>query len=135
MPLSELISLVAQAPCAVPVVYDAHNYLGIISKEMLHRLWTRRCQRISDTLQAQDPWATALTDPCTTPAPDLTAPSSDWLNSAPIQPVHFNLLDLFYNTWLPLGSWVIQGIDWLVLHFRPLFQGICVLVYYILNGF
>lgn len=35
MPLSELISLVAQAPCAVPVVCDAHNYLGIISKAML----------------------------------------------------------------------------------------------------
>jgi len=32
MPISELISLVAQAPCAVPVFCDAHNYLGIISK-------------------------------------------------------------------------------------------------------
>ncbi|BBI91503.1 glycine betaine/L-proline ABC transporter permease ProW [Serratia symbiotica] len=90
---------------------------------------------MSDTLQAQDPWATAPTDPGTTPAPDLTAPSSDWLNSAPIQPEHFNLLDPFHNTWLPLGSWVTQGIDWLVLHFRPLFQGIRVPVDYILNGF
>lgn len=35
MPLSELISLVAQAPCAVPVVGENNNYIGIISKAML----------------------------------------------------------------------------------------------------
>ncbi|MGM3175645.1 glycine betaine/L-proline ABC transporter ATP-binding protein ProV [Dickeya lacustris] len=35
MPLSELISLVAQAPCAVPVIDEQHDYLGIISKGML----------------------------------------------------------------------------------------------------
>ncbi|HBE9080397.1 glycine betaine/L-proline ABC transporter ATP-binding protein ProV [Serratia fonticola] len=35
MPLSELISLVAQAPCAVPVVGEENNYIGIISKGML----------------------------------------------------------------------------------------------------
>ena len=35
MPLSELISLVAQAPCAVPVIDDEHTYIGIISKAML----------------------------------------------------------------------------------------------------
>ncbi|ACZ78113.1 MULTISPECIES: glycine betaine/L-proline ABC transporter ATP-binding protein ProV [Dickeya] len=35
MPLNELISQVAQAPCAVPVVGEHHEYLGIISKGML----------------------------------------------------------------------------------------------------
>ncbi|PHM29828.1 glycine betaine/L-proline ABC transporter ATP-binding protein ProV [Xenorhabdus budapestensis] len=35
MPLNELISIVAQSPCAVPVVGDAHRYLGIISKGIL----------------------------------------------------------------------------------------------------
>ena len=35
MPLSELISLVALAPCAVPVVCEENNYIGIISKAML----------------------------------------------------------------------------------------------------
>jgi len=35
MPLNELISLVAQAPCAVPVVCEANNFVGIISKAML----------------------------------------------------------------------------------------------------
>jgi len=35
MPLSELISQVAAAPCAVPVVSEENNYIGIISKAML----------------------------------------------------------------------------------------------------
>ncbi|WP_410013757.1 glycine betaine/L-proline ABC transporter ATP-binding protein ProV [Sodalis sp. C49] len=35
MPLSELISTVAQAPCAVPVVGEENQYIGIISKGML----------------------------------------------------------------------------------------------------
>lgn len=35
MPLNELISLVAAAPCAVPVVCEENNYIGIISKAML----------------------------------------------------------------------------------------------------
>ena len=35
MPLSELISHVAAAPCAVPVVSEDNNYIGIISKAML----------------------------------------------------------------------------------------------------
>ncbi|TKY81100.1 glycine betaine/L-proline ABC transporter ATP-binding protein ProV [Pectobacterium polonicum] len=35
MSLNELISQVAQAPCAVPVVGENHEYIGIISKGML----------------------------------------------------------------------------------------------------
>lgn len=37
MPLSELISHVAAAPYAVPVVNESNNYIGIISKAMLLR--------------------------------------------------------------------------------------------------
>src|SRR5471032_2395817 len=37
MPLSELISHVAAAPYAVPVVNEDNNYIGIISKAMLLR--------------------------------------------------------------------------------------------------
>ncbi len=44
-------------------------------------------------------------------------------------------MDPFQNTWIPLDSWVTQGIDWVVLHFRPLFQGIRVPVDFILSGF
>ncbi|MDE9556046.1 glycine betaine/L-proline ABC transporter ATP-binding protein ProV [Xenorhabdus bovienii] len=35
MPLHELISIVAQSPCAVPVVGDNDRYLGVISKGIL----------------------------------------------------------------------------------------------------
>lgn len=64
------------------------------------------------------------------------AQSTDWLNSAPAAaPEHFSLMDPFHNTWVPLDSWVTQGIDWVVLHFRPLFQGIRVPIDFILSGF
>ncbi|CNK07358.1 glycine betaine/L-proline ABC transporter permease ProW [Yersinia aldovae] len=64
------------------------------------------------------------------------AQSADWLNSAPAAaPEHFSLMDPFHNTWVPLDSWVTHGIDWVVLHFRPLFQGIRVPVDFILSGF
>jgi len=62
--------------------------------------------------------------------------SSDWLSSAPApQPEHFNILDPFHKTWIPLDSWVTEGIDWVVNHFRPVFQGIRVPVDYILSAF
>ncbi|MFW5399168.1 glycine betaine/L-proline ABC transporter permease ProW [Yersinia sp. 1252 StPb PI] len=62
--------------------------------------------------------------------------STDWLNSTPAAaPEHFSLMDPFHNTWVPLDSWVTHGIDWVVLNFRPLFQGIRVPVDFILSGF
>ncbi|MGB9096267.1 glycine betaine/L-proline ABC transporter permease ProW [Erwinia sp.] len=64
------------------------------------------------------------------------ASGSDWLNSAPAPKVeHFNILDPFHKTLIPLDSWVTTGIDWIVSHFRPLFQGIRVPVDYILSAF
>ncbi|MFC0229118.1 glycine betaine/L-proline ABC transporter permease ProW [Serratia aquatilis] len=110
----------------------------------------------------QDPWATAAapakdvpaaeaatnSDPWSTAAPvDSAAPlasqdaanqatqSADWLSSTPVEPEHFSLLDPFHKTLVPLDSWVTEGIDWIVLHFRPLFQGIRVPVDFILSGF
>ncbi|GAB7197739.1 hypothetical protein OS11_40160 [Dickeya oryzae] len=103
-----------------------------------------------------DPWAAAsspadASSAGNTPAPDTsadpwnTAPppaasdvhqnASDWLNTpAPVQE-HINLMDPFQHTWIPLDRWVTEGINWLVLHFRPLFQGIRVPVDVILTGF
>ncbi len=53
------------------------------------------------------------------------AASSDWLSGAPApQPEHFSILEPFHKTWIPLDSWVTEGIDWVVNHFRPVFQGI-----------
>lgn len=67
---------------------------------------------------------------------DAASSSSDWLNSAPApQPEHFNLMDPFHKTWIPLDHWVTEGIDWVVTHFRPLFQGIRVPIDYILSAF
>ncbi|KFC06502.1 permease component of an ABC superfamily L-proline/glycine/betaine transporter [Trabulsiella guamensis ATCC 49490] len=70
-----------------------------------------------------------------TPAP-TDGGGADWLNSAPApQPEHFNIMDPFHNTQIPLDNWVTHGIDWVVMHFRPLFQGIRVPVDYILSTF
>ncbi|MEQ4529805.1 MAG: glycine betaine/L-proline ABC transporter permease ProW [Mixta sp.] len=100
---------------------------------------------------ASDPWGAtpadggaaqpAATDAWGSPADasgghEAAASSSDWLNSAPApQAEHFNILDPFHHTLIPLDSWVTNGIDWVVSHFRPLFQGIRVPVDYILSAF
>ncbi|GHL48326.1 hypothetical protein ECZU29_31760 [Escherichia coli] len=74
------------------------------------------------------------------PGTPATAPTdgggADWLTSTPAPNVeHFNILDPFHKTLIPLDSWVTEGIDWVVTHFRPVFQGVRVPVDYILNGF
>lgn len=101
--------------------------------------------------QTNTPWATETTqqaaghiddtaqtmvDAWSTPAGDAASQSSDWLDAATtqVQPEHFNLLDPFNKPWFPLDSWVTHGIDWIVLHFRPLFQAIRVPIDYILTG-
>lgn len=75
-----------------------------------------------------------------TPGYTAAAPTdgggADWLTSTPAPNVeHFNILDPFHKTLIPLDSWVTEGIDWVVTHFRPVFQGVRVPVDYILNGF
>ncbi len=61
---------------------------------------------------------------------------ADWLNSALAPaPEHFTILDPFHHTLIPLDSWVTTAIDWIVTHFRPVFQGIRIPVDAILNVF
>ncbi|AOR57538.1 glycine betaine/L-proline ABC transporter permease ProW [Pectobacterium parmentieri] len=86
---------------------------------------------------SSDAWSSAPAPDGSTDAAHQAAQSgSDWLNSAaPSTPEHFNLLDPFKDTLIPLDSWVTHGIDWVVLHFRPIFQGIRVPVDFILGGF
>ena len=80
-------------------------------------------------VQSADAWCT----PATAPTDGVGA---DWLTSTPAPNVeHFNILDPFHKTLIPLDSWVTEGIDWVVTHFRPVFQGVRVPVDYILNGF
>lgn len=67
---------------------------------------------------------------------DSGGSGQEWLTSPPDLPAeHFNPLDPFHHPLIPLDSWVTEGIDWVVVHFRPLFQGIRVPVDYILSGF
>ncbi|WJV66018.1 glycine betaine/L-proline ABC transporter permease ProW [Pectobacteriaceae bacterium CE70] len=91
-----------------------------------------------------DPWATtqSVSTPHaanawnTTPPAGTADSSTNWLDSVPHAPTeHFSLLHPFKHTLIPLDHWVTTGIDWLVLHFRPLFQGIRVPVDFILSGF
>ncbi|MGM3188996.1 glycine betaine/L-proline ABC transporter permease ProW [Musicola paradisiaca] len=103
----------------------------------------------ADASPASDPWATApgsaptSVDPLHNPplhspptAADAPPQSADWLNNAPANvDTAFNPLDPFHHTLVPLDRWVTDGIDWLVLHFRPLFQGIRMPVDMILNAF
>lgn len=91
---------------------------------------------------AADPWGASMAEGSQRAAStghevaSQAAQNTDWLNSAPsAAPEHFSLMDPFHNTWVPLDSWVTQGIDWVVLHFRPLFQGVRVPVDFILSGF
>lgn len=79
--------------------------------------------------QSANAWGTPATAP-------TDGGGADWLTSTPAPNVeHFNILDPFHKTLIPLDSWVTEGIDWVVTHFRPVFQGVRVPVDYILNGF
>ena len=89
-------------------------------------------QHAAPASQGADAWGT----PDGGGTHDAAASGSDWLSSAPApQPEHFNLLDPFHKTLIPLDRWVTEGIDWVVNHFRPLFQGVRVPVDYILSAF
>lgn len=101
-----------------------------------------------DTTQSDDPWAassaqdqSAVDDPWGGSSATDTTPdtgSSDWLDAAPtdsIAPDQFNIMDPFQHTLIPLDSWVAHAIDWVVLNFRPVFQGIRAPIDFILSGF
>lgn len=112
-------------------------------------------QAATATPATSDPWSTASSAPADaaptasaantgtadawgtpTGSHDVAASGSDWLNSTPVpQTEHFNILDPFHKTLIPLDSWITTGIDWIVSHFRPVFQGIRVPVDYILSAF
>ncbi|MEA1064224.1 glycine betaine/L-proline ABC transporter permease ProW [Apirhabdus apintestini] len=83
-----------------------------------------------DAAGSADAWSGSAT-------PDAqSGGANDWLHAAPPpQEQHFNLLDPFHHTLIPLDRWVTLSIDWVVTHFRPLFQGIRVPVDYILSAF
>ncbi|GAA0478088.1 MULTISPECIES: glycine betaine/L-proline ABC transporter permease ProW [Tatumella] len=67
---------------------------------------------------------------------DAATSANDWLNTPPpVTHEHFNIMDPFHKTLIPLDSWVTHAIDWVVGNFRPVFQGIRVPVDFILSTF
>lgn len=95
-----------------------------------------------------NPWENSTATSATNTAPHSTPPGdawgspapsgggADWLHSAQApQPEPFHIMDPFHKTLIPLDSWVTDAIDWVVSHFRPVFQGIRLPVDYILGAF
>ncbi|ELZ5940304.1 glycine betaine/L-proline ABC transporter permease ProW [Providencia vermicola] len=109
---------------------------------------TSKQEGTTETNTESDPWAMSSDNQASTDsdpwgnATDTSTPAdtggSDWLDAAPadsIVPEHFNIMDPFQQTLIPLDSWVTEAIDWIVLHFRPVFQGIRIPIDFILSGF
>lgn len=56
-------------------------------------------------------------------APEVS--DNSWLISdEPIPETRFDILEPFAEAWIPLGSWVDSGLDWVVTNFRPVFQAV-----------
>jgi glycine betaine/proline transport system permease protein len=72
-----------------------------------------------------EPWNTVTTESAT-----------DWLdNPVDVATEHFDIMHPFQQPLIPLDSWVSQAIYWIVLHFRPLFQGIRLPIDFMLSRF
>lgn len=86
-------------------------------------------QTVTEPINNSDPWMDSGT----------AAPSSnhDWLNTPATNtlPEHFNFMSPFQHKLIPFDSWVTNIIDWVVVHFRPVFQVIRVPVDFVLSGF
>ncbi|PKH01277.1 proline/glycine betaine ABC transporter permease ProW [Psychromonas sp. MB-3u-54] len=87
------------------------------------------------TTQAADPWASAAApaDPWTT-ASSATSTANDWLNVA-TEAEPFDWLHPFQEAIMPFDQWVETGLNWLVVHGRPVFQAIRVPIDLILTSF
>jgi len=60
---------------------------------------------------------------------------ADWLSqAAPAPEQHFDILHPFDHAIIPLSDWVETFLDWVVLHFRPVFQAIRLPIDWVLTG-
>ncbi len=82
---------------------------------------------------ATNPWGDPVPTPDADPwggaggpaATDPDAPGSAWLRAAETgETSERTLLHPFRGDTIPLDAWVESGLDWLVTHFRPIFQAI-----------
>lgn len=79
---------------------------------------------MSSTQNTTDPWGASQSEK-----------SIEWLNTGVVEEKHFDLLNPFEDSFLPLDNWVESGLDWLVAHGRPVFQAIRVPIDFILTSF
>ncbi|WP_336080733.1 glycine betaine/L-proline ABC transporter permease ProW [Thalassospira sp. CH_XMU1448-2] len=86
----------------------------------------------SGTTAGSNPWGSAAP---ATPDSAASGPggsaggdaagSTDWLsNAAPAPEKHFDILHPFQDAVIPLDGWVNDGLEWIVTHFRGVFQAI-----------
>lgn len=72
---------------------------------------------------ASNPWGAG--DATTAPAPGGETAAPDWLNQiAPPPEHHFSILHPFDVAAIPLDSWVVHLLNWVVANLRPVFQAI-----------
>ena len=77
---------------------------------------------------AANPWGdagSAAGDAATSSPPGTVSGTPDWLSQVQAAPEnHFDWLHPFDHSVIPLNDWVDSGLNWVVAHFRPVFQAI-----------
>ncbi|MCK5932866.1 MAG: glycine betaine/L-proline ABC transporter permease ProW [Fulvimarina manganoxydans] len=78
---------------------------------------------------ASNPWGgsggSATGDAAASSPPGTVSGTPDWLSQVPAAPEKsFDWLHPFDHSVIPLNDWVDSGLNWVVAHFRPVFQAI-----------
>ncbi|WP_413493348.1 glycine betaine/L-proline ABC transporter permease ProW [Morganella psychrotolerans] len=94
-----------------------------------------------DTAGSTDPWADTTGSSGTDADPwggDVPDSGTDWLDAGAAGDAAgpaFDWTHPFDHSLIPFDSWVTDIINWVVLHFRPVFQGIRVPIDFVLSNF
>ncbi|WP_116474974.1 glycine betaine/L-proline ABC transporter permease ProW [Zobellella maritima] len=113
-----------------------------MSKEQNADPWASAETGSQDTPATDNPWESATaTEPADDNPWESGSPADDsgtsWLDAAPAEPEEqagFDWLHPFQDAWVPLDTWVEQGLDWVVDNFRGAFQAVRAPVDTILTG-
>ena len=95
-------------------------------------------QTAPDAADSSDPWGSAADTGGADADPwgGAADSGSDWLDAAPADTgPAFDWANPFDHSLIPFDSWVTDAINWIVLHFRPVFQGIRVPIDFVLTTF
>jgi glycine betaine/proline transport system permease protein len=95
---------------------------GSEAQEPVSNPWSSDSDASGEEERAPNPWGTSAESGS---GQEETTTAGDWLaNSAPVEERGFDIADPFAEAVIPLGSWVDQGLEWLVDNFRGVFQAI-----------